>query len=68
MSRDTLSLNTGFTRRLHVLNEASALLHLGLPLALILDPSEPANAGAFKLAVAVLAVGGLFQVADTVHV
>ncbi|MCP5084660.1 MAG: MATE family efflux transporter [Alphaproteobacteria bacterium] len=47
---------------------AAAFLFLGEPLiALILDPKESANAGAIKLAVAVLAVGGLFQVADTVQ-
>ena len=47
---------------------AGAFVFLGEPLiSLILDPDEPANQGAFKLAVAVLAVGGLFQLADTVQ-
>ncbi len=47
---------------------ASAFVFFGAPLiSLILDPSQPENADAFQLAVAVLAVGGLFQVADTVQ-
>lgn len=47
---------------------AFAFLYLGDPLiGLILDRNEPANAEAFRLAVVVLAVGGLFQVADTVQ-
>ena len=47
---------------------ASAFLFLGAPLiSLILDPNQPENAEAFQLAVAVLAVGGLFHVADTVQ-
>ncbi len=47
---------------------AFAFVFLGDPLiGLILDRNEPANVEAFRLAVVVLAVGGLFQVADTVQ-
>ncbi len=47
---------------------ACAFVFLGAPLiGLILDPTDPANSDAIRLAVAVLAVAGLFQVADTVQ-